>query len=443
MTTDIRNPYQPDADDPAFAPFAGRKAALARFHQQLTETARREGLGITGWWQSGKTALLRHIGTIFEDAAVCVYVPVTDTPFDDETGWLLALAQHITSEIVARRLSLHRLARLAPPEDDSRAWFADVFLPEIMAIVRPPMYLALLLDDAERLLDRVAAGSLPDDHFAYLYALLQQYPRLALVLTLDAEREDEYDAMRPLLDMNRVHRLTHLAPDETAWLLQQPVAGLYQLTDPAAVHKATGGAPHLLQLYGDALFRRWYAAPDLNVLTAEDVHAVTPMVYAAAEHGFQRQWTALTPNARHVLAAMSALTYADPLRPVTPTAIETWLAETDTPLDTTAIQAALRSLEYRELVVPAPPGIALSADLLQTWLLEHARLDAPQLEPADDEIDAPRGVRGRMAWLLLAAFIAAVAFGIYLLVMLSNLPRVDVTPAPPPAPTVTLAGFGQ
>ena len=61
-------------------------------------------------------------------------------------------------------------------------------------------------------------------------------------------------------------------------------------------------------------------------------------------------WDMLNRDEHLVLAAISMQLYKNPLQPVSMTSIETWLAETDYPLDSVAINTALRSLEYYELI---------------------------------------------------------------------------------------------
>src|SRR5688572_18113425 len=191
------NPYNPDADNPALNPFAGRRAALARLHQQLGDSARREAVIFVGWRESGKTALLRHFNTVFDDNFLGVYVPVDAAP-EDEAEWLLTLARSVTAEIVERGYTLHRLSTLPPPEDDARAWFTETFLGEITAILRPHRRLVFLFDNAERLLDAIASGRLPADHPAFLAEMLEKLPLTNLVMTFDAARESELEALGAL-----------------------------------------------------------------------------------------------------------------------------------------------------------------------------------------------------------------------------------------------------
>jgi hypothetical protein len=193
---------------------------------------------------------------------------------------------------------------------------------------------------------------------------------------MDAEFEADIEDFAPLVVPKDVVRLANLTLDESQWLLQAPPRGLYAVPDECAlaVHRLVGGAPGLVQHFGYLFFLRWETYPELNVFTLEDVKALTSTIYLYNEADYRVLWEHLTANERLVLTAMSDLLYSDPLGRMDAQAIQSWLVETDFPLDMTAINATLRSLEYREVLQPTPEGISLSASLMQSWLLENARL---------------------------------------------------------------------
>ena len=258
-------------------------------------------------------------------------------------------------------------------------------------------------------------------------------------------------------------RLPNLAPDETKWLLQAPVQGLYAVPDEItlAVQRAVGGAPNLVQQFGYQFFKRWEATPELNVFTLEDVKAVTPAVYLYNEADYRDRWERLTANERTVLTAISGRLYDDPLGRIDAAAIQAWLVDTDFPIDITAINATLRSLEYREILQPTPDGIALSADLMQSWLLENARLGvnlsrapAPiivrqpvrQIGQPETAPDQPAPRRGQPSWItprllrtLTIIFILLVIANVLAYAWVnSGSPTVAPNPPASAAPTVSL-----
>ena len=448
---EILNPYHADYSDEAHlpdAPFAGRKMAISRLYHQLTDPARDHAMAFLGRRHIGKTALLYDVITTFSDSFVGAYVPLREVSLDSETDFVLALAQAATAALLEGGFTLSRLQEIEPPGEQPRVWLETIFLPGILAAMRSQRQLVFLLDDADRLLPAVKGRLLPEDTFAYLHDLMLRYPQIGLTLTLDAEAEHEVPLMQPLINLNDVYRLTNLSDDDTRWLLQDPAQGYYTVPDNCtwAVYKATGGEPSLVEQFGYQLFRRWQLYPDLNVVTLEDIKELTPKVYNYGEDDYRYLWSRLSLNERLVLTAISGLLYDDPLRRIEAAAIEGWLVETDYPMDITSINAALRSLEYREIVQATAEGLTLTAEMLQTWLLENARLGeraapveaAPMPSAASytsGKSEAPR--RSRPIPLVAVAAIIGVILIVIVLVALSNTPSGETTVDP--QPTVTLA----
>ncbi|NWG16427.1 MAG: AAA family ATPase [Chloroflexi bacterium] len=430
------NPYRPDADDSELklVPFAGRQKAFERLYQRLTDPIRAEATILLGQQGVGKTALLRHFHTFFDETFVSVCVPLRQMPLTDEDAWLKALAQRITSALVMRNFTLARLPQEAPDGSAARAWFEESYLLEVFNIIRRHRRLALLLDDADLLLRAADEGRLPADSFDYLYRLLTDYRQLGIVLTLDARFESEVVRLSPLAMVTGVFRLTNLTPDESAWLLREPVRAFYSLSDEAvaAIYRATGGQPRLLQRFGDALFRHWAAQPEQTALGTEQAKTLLPQVYAASEHEFRQMWMEMNQTERLVLTAVAGRLFEDPLAPINAAAIAAWLVETDYPLDMTAINAAIRSLEYREVFTGSP--LQIGAGLLQTWLLDNARLSPPanNASAARPTSDAQR-LNRRVAALAIVA-LAALILALMIALAGTNTPESGLAP-----PTVTLA----
>ncbi len=426
------NPYDPAPDEAAlpFVPFAGRQKAFEHLYRLLTDPANTDAVVILGRRHSGKTALLHHFHPFFDESFVSVYIPLHQLPLDSEAAWLKALSRRTNVALVEQNFSLARLVDKPPTTDNTRLWFANEYLPDILGVIRRQRQLVLLLDDADELLRAIADGRLPDDTFVFLRELLDTHPQLGLVLTLDTAAEADLPRLSPLATLTGVHRLANLTPDDTMDLLRTPVSDRYMVTDEAAaaVQAATGGQPRLLQRAGQRLFQ-WHENTQRSPLTPDDVKQLLPGLYAASSDEFRHLWHSLNQNERLVLTAITSLLYADPLAPITTRALETWFVETDYLLDGTAINAALRSLEYRELVTGTP--VRITAGLMQTWLLDNARLS--QTSAGRPASGVPRAIR---RWLVPAAVIVIAAVVLLVLSIIST-PRdaADLTPQP----TVTLA----
>jgi hypothetical protein len=452
---EFQNPYHADLADDLTAPdappipFAGRKTVLGRLYQQLSDpspTASR-ALVVTGRRHIGKTALLLAFDNAFGDTYCAARVFLRAAPPEDETDLFLTLAEAATEGMMRRGVALGRLSTLEPPEDDPRDWLAKQFLPLALTALRGRQ-LVFLIDDADRLLTAVRNSTLPFDTFPFLRDALQSFPEIGMVLTLDSDFEGDLLGFAPLVGLNDTQRLTMLESEESRWLLQEPAQGCYTLPDDAAaiVQKATGGTPALVQQFGYQLFRRWQVTPEINVMTLDDVKALMPAVYQYGEADFRYDWLRLPPNEKRVLTAVSQLHYDDPLRKIDAPTIERWLVESDHPLDRTAISAALRGLEYSEMVQATPDGVSVRAGMMQTWLLENARRTTATLRQGSDSRSSDgtregssrssgRGVKIQTV-LMLAAVAAILGVLAGFVVFGSPLPGDTLAPAP----TVTLVG---
>jgi hypothetical protein len=399
-TTD--NPYRPAADDGYVpAPFAGRQQAFTRLYGYLTDVERTQAFTIVGRHQIGKTAFLWQFDAVYGDPFVGVFVPLEAVPLRSEGLWLAALARQIVSALARREYTMSRVPDVV--DDVERVWFADEFLPAIYQAIRPSRRLVLIFDNVQLLIDAAARGDVPQDTFLFFSELLQRDAQLAMVLSLDAERELDTSAMQPLV--GEIHRLTNLTPDECVALLPQN-------TDASAIYKATGGQPILIQRFAYHFYQN------------ANFKAATAAVYAGSQNEFRDEWLRLSRNERLILTAISSLLYADPLQGCEADAIAKWLVETDYPLDNTAINAAVRSLEYREILTHTAKGYAPSADLMQRWMLENARLESA-VQP-----------RTRRRWWLIG-IVGAVLFAAMLLTIALS------SSAPSTAnvqPTLTLVG---
>ena len=436
------NPYHAkygDLDGLVSAPFAGRKEAFARLYSRLFDPVNTGAILFLGRQHSGKSALLHNADAVFKETAVGVYVSLRDLTPESEASWLLALAQAITNVLTEHGFTLSRLSQLDPLGDQPREWLETAFLPQTLGAVRRK--LLILIDDADRLLMAERAGQLPDDIFDYLLSLTRKFRDLHIAMALDADFEADIDDFAPLVAPKDVVRLGNLSADESQWLLQAPSHGLYVIPDDCAlaVHRLVGGAPGLVQHFGYQFFKRWETYPELNVFTLEDIKALTSTIYLYNEADYRVLWEHLGANERLVLTAMSDLLYNDPLGRMDAQAIQAWLVETDFPLDVTTINATLRSLEYRDILMPTPAGISLSASLLQSWLLENARLGrrTQSSAPMPEKPSEPRlRVTPRLLRILLAILIVLVIANVVAYAWVNS-----GAPSVPPnlQPTVTLA----
>ncbi len=411
------------APQPELTPFAGREALYARLYQHALDPPERRALVMTGRDGSGKTALLKQFDRVFDDTLLSLYVPLKQIALDDRDDWLQWLVDGTNQVLTRHDFSLYRLPELDDTDEDApslREWVRDVYLPEVFRVIRPQRRLVWLFDDADVLLNESVEA-----HLQYLHELLQAHEQLALVLTLPIAQEDHLPQLVPLVNPTQTERLYPLNDTDTGVLMRQFAPGL---SDEAVsrIHRETGGQPLLLQRYGQALASDWQSKADSEAIAAAARHT-----YQASYDDFRERWLHLERDERLVLTAIAGLLYDRPDRTVTTAKIEKWLIETDFPLDVVAINAALRSLDYREMVRNSPQSITLRTGFLQTWLIEHARLDDTPERVGSSSLD----VSDWRLWLVLGG-------GALMLVLVLLLLSAGLSPGDPglAVPTVTISG---
>ncbi|GAB4529197.1 MAG: hypothetical protein OHK0046_48890 [Anaerolineae bacterium] len=386
-------------------PFVGRETAFSRLQQHLTHPT--SAVLFLGRRQIGKTALLRQFATL--PGIVGLYMPLRHLSLRTEDLWLNALIETTIANAQAHQLLPTMLE--VPAGEPLRTWYTDTCLPVLMRMARHQWRFLLLLDDIEVMAEAVTAGHLPADTFTFLHSLIN--PQVGMVLTTDLQHEDRVTALAPLVDARMVHRLTSLPYAESALLF--PEAPVETLN---SVYQATGGEPVLLQQYRALV-------PDMTSTTPEDIKQLNLEIYNQNEQVLELAWRQLNRNERLVLTAISSLRYRDPLGRIDTAKIENWMVETDYPLDATAINAALRGLEYDDLVEASVTDVKINAGLMQKWLLENALLG----------IEAPRepGAAFPTRFVVVAVVVALVMIAVMAVLLTTN----EREPAPM-IPTVTL-----
>lgn len=351
-----------------YAPFAGRHAAIARVRQHISDPVHTPVPAFIGRRSVGKTALLQQFAGMPTDTHIGVYLPCKEIAPQDELHWLTALYNATHDTLTAYGFNIN----ITPPEDFTTAepfkqWFKENYLAAVFRIIYRARRVVFLIDDAEILVQTMMRDTLAEDYFGYLNEL--RHPQCAVVFTISIAYENRLELFYTITDDGQFSRLGDLDEAETADALHQHNPDIH----PAAtqdIFRATGGQPGLISMFLGYL-------PTQNPITEAEVKQITPQVYPMVKDQFRELWDELSLDERLILTAIGSLLYADPMRAVTASNIETWLVETDYLLDLTSIHAAIRSLDYRELVAgSAAQRLSVRPGLLQKWMLENVRLDA-------------------------------------------------------------------
>lgn len=410
--------------------FVGRTLALRRIQQHITDTQKTSAPAFIGRRGIGKTALLSQFSGVQYPGVVGVHIPLRVIQPADERAWITALIQRTEQTLAETDFYLGEIEH--PHEldvDVLRQWYADNLLPAVVRSLRRRHYrLLLLIDDADQLLTTAEGDALSNDYFAYLDDLINPY--VGVAVALDITYEDDLEPFYPLVDPTNVVRLNSLTVDDCSELLTLAAAMTSDAETGTKLHRATGGDPPLVQAYAQALAP---LKPIDNISAA--IKKTTETVYNQTTDHMRSIWSQLDQNERLVLTAVASILYDFPNRPINTDRIESWLVETDYPLDRTAINAAIRSLEYRELVSGSPStSVVLSSSLMQKWLLEHARLDDT------NSTAMPSNEPNR---LLLMAALAIVGIMLLVVLVLATTNGETGSSDATPIPTVELESIGS
>ncbi len=421
------NQLEPDIQPEPPKPFAGRDDIFARIQQYLVDPSDRHALLIIGRDAMGKSHILQHYVEVVDNSVIPCYLPLTDVTFSSENAWLTHLIEQTNIALSYSNFTISRLPQITDTEAITRQWITSEYLPEVNKLIRSHRRLVWLMDDAEQLLDVIQSKKLPDDTLSFLYEVLQTHLQLGIVLTLNEDNESRSSQLAPLVSTSLFHRLHPLSLDETSTLLEQ-----FGLTvEPSAIEQIfvlTDGHPLIVQYMGDEL-------QSIRHMTITEAHVedMTNEVYQQSYDTYRNIWQkSLSQTERLILTAISGLLYDDPLIDLNAQRVESWLLETDHPLDKTAVNAAIRGLDFRDLIAGSISNISIRGELFQRWLIEHARMDEVNPTVAKSNAVDDSLVLSRNGLLIIISII------IFTIMIVALLQQSNQSTSLPLQPTVTL-----
>jgi len=429
MTNDYFDTDTEFEDTLLSAPFAGRQTVFARIQQYLIDPSDRHALLFIGRKSIGKSAMLLQCRQVLGEHVIGCYLSLNDAVVADETTWLTYLYHYTNFAVQEYQLNIERLPDLPDDPAQYRTWFADEYLLELRKLIRPHRRWVWLIDDAEYLIKAIENNQLPADSLDYLYHLLQDHLQLGVVITLDEKNENQASQLIPLIDIHQIQRLQSLTAEESTELIAYFVRHNPESTDEH-IYNLTDGHPLILQLMGNAL-----QTIQTRPITKSEVDKIVTGVYKQADEIYRAIWqNTLSQNERLILTAISGLLYDDPLINLTTQRIESWLIETDFPIDITTINAGIRALEYQNLVRGSTSdGIRIRAQLFQRWLIEHARMDKPETFHSK-----PATIKSNDFQLDRNGLLLIVAVVIIVILLVAAIQQSDNPSSIPLQPTVTL-----
>jgi hypothetical protein len=374
MNEPNRNPYNPQrpTTDPAL--FFGREDVFAFIRQRLIGGRRAQAVAIIGQRGMGKTSVLLQTIHQVEARYLTAYIDLADVRFDDVGGLFAAMADAARQALEDGGLSTYRLPPIPEePGVDLLTWFAETYLDVTLSALRRNRRLIFLFDQTTRLLDAIDRRDIPADLGDTLSQLIARDERMDIIFAVDAEDEPRLEAFAPLSDPLLHKRLGLLDDAAAEALIRRPSAPFYEVQSEAVegILAMAGGHPYLLHVINGLLWERATSRWPKGPVTLSDVNAVIRQATDEADPVLRLTWEHSTPNERRALSALTALMTASRGMPVRTEDVRRWLLhEGDEPLDETALAAALRRLEYREVLRSTANGMyTFTTGLQHQWLV--------------------------------------------------------------------------
>jgi len=350
--------------------FVGRNEIFQRLEELFRNPFQKGPVVLYGQRRMGKTSILRHIGVRLGPS----YIPV----LADLQGLLSDPYRPIRSDrdlCLALMREIGKPLGVSPREGESVEEFLDRIAP-----ARGERFIVLMLDEFEKLEQRMDEGAVSRGFLEYLRHLMQHRPELLVVLsghhTLQ-ERMGRY--WEPLMGVARSVRVSYLEEDAARRLITDPWDGFRLQYTEESIQRllmATGRQPMLLQLACSAVIRevnnrmRREGYEVYPTARPEEVERALDQLLREGETWyFDAVWDWLTEEQRAALIRL-----AQAYRPGS----EGWILWQEVPGVT---GDTVRALEAREVLEVEDGRCRFRVELLRRWLARRSLSAPPPLPP--------------------------------------------------------------
>jgi AAA+ ATPase superfamily predicted ATPase len=350
--------------------FVGRDEIFQRLEELFRNPFQKGPVVLYGQRRMGKTSILRHIGARLGPS----YIPV----LADLQGLLSDPYRPIRSDRdlwLALMREIGKLLGVSPREGESVEEFLDRIAP-----ARGERFIVLMLDEFEKLEQRMDEGAVSRGFLEYLRHLIQHRPELLVVLsghhTLQ-ERMGRY--WEPLMGVARSVRVSYLEEDAARRLITDPWDGFRLQYTGESIQRllmATGCQPMLLQLACSAVIREvnnrmkregYEVYPTARPEEVE--RALNQLLREGETWYFDAVWDWLTEEQRAALIRL-----AQAYRPGS----EGWILWQEVPGVT---GDTVRALEAREVLEMEDGRCRFRVELLRRWLARRSPSAPPPPPP--------------------------------------------------------------
>ncbi|MBM4467905.1 MAG: ATP-binding protein, partial [Chloroflexi bacterium] len=360
----IPNPFVAGPPLPAGSPlFVGREDILKQIANHLAagrgtvaEAVPKPALVLYGQRRMGKSSILLQLPVRLPEDYIPAYADLHELAPQDTVRLMRGLARVMADAVAARGLTPPAVAPLEVFALEAFATFKE-FLDQVEMVIGTRR-VALLLDEFERLQDKVDEGSISRDIFSYLASVIKRRAKFFLVFAgLHSLEQMRQEYWTPFLSGNSVGiPVSYLSQAEAERLL-----AMLSIETPPQVRRriclATGCQPYLLQVVCYRLVEYLNAKePPPEQASVRDVTTVLDIILEKGEADYYFEdyvWRYSTPAEREALVAL-----AKPDRQGGP------------PLQ----EGALRSLENREILTQRHGGTwRYRVELVRRWVARKAQ----------------------------------------------------------------------
>jgi type II secretory pathway predicted ATPase ExeA len=348
--------------------FRGRRDIFKSLEQELISPAeQRPAILLFGARRTGKTSVLRQLPETLGPQVIPVAVDLQDAALEkDAAGLLYKIAEKIRSDALQfRRLEFGELSRTALDANPYSA-FSDWLLKLQETI--GDRWILLNLDEYEYLEKMMNDDRIDDRIFQMLRTLLQNHPRLTLLLSGAHTFEDLNPIWSHHLINARVIKINPLNESEARELITKPISD-YPLvfTDKAVqdILDATACQPYLIQAVCRDLVNMKNDEHHFHANPKDVLKALESVVVSATAY-FQDLWEGPdTDKAQQIIMGAIAKAKSGSLS----------LKQLNTVLEKAGFeqvakvrQRALRILGHRDILKSNKAGWSFQIPLVRTWI---------------------------------------------------------------------------
>jgi hypothetical protein len=336
--------------------FVDREEIFQRLEGLFQDPLQKALVVLYGPERMGKTSILKSLG----ERLGPLYVPI----FVDLQGLLSDPFRPIKSDQDLWQALMREIGRpfgISPEKWESVEGFLDRLAP-----ARGGRFILLMLDEFEKLEQRMDEGTISLDFPAYLRYLIQHRPELLVILSGHhalQERAGRY--WEPLMDIARSVRVSCLGEDAARRLITDPWDGFRLQYTEESIRQlllATGCHPMLLQLACSAVIQEVNSRMAREgyemrpTARPEEVERALDRVLAEGGWYFDAAWDRLTEKQRVALIRLAQSPQIG---------AERWIPWREVP---GIAEDVLRSLEEMEILELRGDYCRFRVDLLRRWL---------------------------------------------------------------------------